>query len=148
MALRTFDPKQVLVIIGGVPMSGYADGTFVSVERTSDTFTKVSGADGIVSRAKSNDRSGSLTLTLAQTSPSNDVLSALAVTDELTNLGVVPVLIKEVSGSTVIVSAFGWVKKPPMVEYGKEIVNREWVLDLADVDFGVGGNPDSVSNPI
>ena len=142
MPVRTYDPKQVLVIIAGIPMSGFADGTFVTVERTSDTFTKVSGADGIISRAKTNDRSGSLKFTAAQTSPSNDALSAIAVEDEISNSGVVPVLIKDNSGRSVFVSAFGWVKKPPTSEFGKEITNREWTLDLADLDVFVGGNAD------
>jgi hypothetical protein len=142
MSVRTYDPKQVLVIIGGIPMSGFADGAFVSVERTSDTFTKVSGADGIISRAKTNDRSGALKFTIAQTSPSNDVLTGIAITDELSNAGVVPVLIKDNSGRSVFVSAFGWVKKPPTSEFAKDITNREWTLDLADLDVFVGGNAD------
>lgn len=142
MPVRTYDPKQCLVLVGGVPMSGFADGTFVSVERTSDTFTKVSGADGIVSRAKTNDRSGTLTLTLAQTSPANDVLSGFAIADELLNSGVIPVMVKDISGRSIYVSAFGWVKKPPTGEFAKEISDREWALDLADLDVFTGGNAD------
>jgi hypothetical protein len=142
MPVRTYDPKRCLVVIGGVPMGGFADGTFVSVERTSDTFTKVSGADGIVSRSKTNDRSGTLTLTLAQTSPSNDVLTGFARNDELTNTGIVPVTVKDLSGRSTYVAAFGWVKKPPTGEFGKEIADREWALDLADLDVFTGGNAD------
>jgi len=143
MAVRTYDPKQVLVIIGGIPMGGFADGAFVTVERTSDTFTKVSGADGIISRAKTNDRSGSLKFTIAQTSPSNDVLTGIAIADELTSDGVVPVLIKDNSGRSIFISAFGWVKKPPASEFAKDITNREWTMDLADLDVFVGGNADA-----
>jgi len=79
-------------------------------------------------------------LTLAQTSPSNDVLSGIAQADRLTNSGVVPVLIQDFSGRSVHVSAFGWVRRVPSAEFGKEISNREWVLDLADYDPFVGGN--------
>ena len=140
MPVRTYDPKLVIVTIGGVPMSGFADGTFVTVERDNDNFSKVSGADGITSRARSNDRGGALTLTLAQTSPMNDVLSGFAKADELSNAGIVPVRIADLSGSTVLFAAFGWVKKPPAVEFSKEVSNREWVLDLADLDMRVGGN--------
>jgi hypothetical protein len=145
--LRTYDPKKVIVTVGGVPMSGYADGTFISVERDNDTWSKVSGADGAVSRAKSNDRTGTLTLTLQQTSPSNDVLSGFARVDEISNDGVVPISVTDLGGRTVIFSAFGWVQKPPTVEMAKEISNREWVLALADVEFFVGGNA-STSGPL
>lgn len=140
MPVRTYDPKKVICTVGGVPMSGWADGTFISVERDNDSFTKVSGADGIVSRAKSNDRAGAVTLTFAQTSPSNDVLTGFAQADELANAGVKPVLIQDFNGTTVLVSAFAWVRKPPVMEFGKEISDREWVLDCADLDMFAGGN--------
>ena len=142
MSVRTFDPAQVVLTVGGVPIGGYADGTFISVERNEDTFTPVSGADGVVSRAKSNNKTGTITVTLAQTSPSNDVLSGFAVADELTNTGIVPVLCKDNSGRSVHFSALGWIQKPPTAEYGKEISNREWVLYLADYTPFNGGNAD------
>lgn len=143
MPVRTYDPKKVAVLIGGVQMGGFADGIFITVERSNDSFSKVSGADGIVSRAKSNDVSGQITLTLAQTSPSNDVLSGFAQLDEQSNNGVVPVGIADFGGRTALVSAFAWVRKYPSVEDGKEINNREWVLDCADLNIFVGGNPDA-----
>jgi hypothetical protein len=143
MPVRTYDPKKCIVIIGGIPMGGFADGTFVMVERSNDAFTKVSGADGGVSRAKSNDISGTLTLTLAQTSPSNDILSGFAQLDEQSNNGVVPLAITDLGGRTTCVSGFGWVKKFPSIENGKEISNREWVLDCADLNIFIGGNPDA-----
>jgi hypothetical protein len=140
MSVRTYDPKSVVVTIGGVPMSGYADGTFLNVDRDENAFTKVTGADGTSTRVKSNNRSGSMTLTLKQSSPSNDVLSGFASLDELSNTGVVPILIKDLSGNSLFFSATGWVQKFPSSEFGKEINNREWVLDLVDVDMFVGSN--------
>jgi len=136
----TYDPKQVAVIVGGVPVSGFADGTFVTVERSNDLFTKVSGGDGIVSRSKSNDKSGTITITLQQTSPSNDILQGVALLDEVSNNGVVPIIIQDFSGRTTLVSAFGWVKKSPKAEFSKEITNREWAFDCADLEIKHGGN--------
>ena len=140
MAVHTYDPANVIVSIGGTPMSGFADGTFVMVSRDEDAFSKVSGADGEVSRAKSNNRSGSLTLTLMQTSMSNDILSAIALLDEVSNTGIVPVLVKEIGTDTILMSGEGWIKKIPDASYGKEVENREWVLDLATVNMFEGGN--------
>lgn len=140
MSVRTYDPKQVVVVIGGTIMGGFADGTFVTVARENDAFAKSSGADGIVTRAKSNDRSGSLSLTLAQSSPSNDVLSVIAIADEQTSKGIVPVAIRDFSGRSTFVSAFGWIRKIPDSEFGKDVSDREWVFDLADLDSFVGGN--------
>lgn len=136
----TYDSKQVAVIVGGIPMGGFADGSFVTVERENDTYSKVSGADGIVSRSKSNDKSGSIKITLQQTSPSNDVLQGIALLDEVSNRGIVPVLIQDFSGTSTFVSAFAWIKKPPSAEFGKEITNREWEFTCSDLDIKHGGN--------
>lgn len=140
MAVTTYDAKKVAVIVGGIPMSGLADGTFVSIERDEDSFTKVVGADGQTSRAKSNNRGGSMSLTLMQSSPSNDVLTAFMLADETANAGVVPIAVVDFSGRTKFASAFGWIKKPPVAEFGKELSEREWVFDLSDVDIFIGGN--------
>lgn len=140
MSLKSYDPKRVVLIIGGVPIGGYADGTFIMFERTADQYTKVAGADGEVARAKSNDRTGSFTITLMQTSDSNDVLSGIAKLDERLNAGVVPALLKEIDSTTSIFAGTAWVRKMPNVEYSKEITNREWILDVAESEAFVGGN--------
>jgi hypothetical protein len=140
MSLKTYDPKKVILVIGGVPIGGYADGTFILFERTTDMFSKVVGADGEVSRAKSNDKTGQFTITLLQTSDSNDILSGIAELDERLNSGVVPAILKEMNGTTTIFSGTVWVRKKPNIEYSKEVTNREWVLDAAESEVFVGGN--------
>lgn len=140
MAVRTFDPKSVIITIGGVPMSGYADGTFLEITADNAQFTKVIGADGYATRVKSNNYGGVMTLTLSQSSPSNDVLSGFLALDRAANRGVVPILIKDMSGSTVIFSATGWIQQFPDIAFGNEINNRAWTIDLTDIDILVGGN--------
>jgi hypothetical protein len=143
MSVRTFNPADVVVTISGIPMSGYADGTFLLVDRDEDAFIKVTGADGTSTRVKSNNRSATMTLTLKQSSPSNDILSGLANLDELTSEGVFPVLVKDLSGNSIYFSATGWIQKYPASEFGKEINNREWIIDLVDTDMFVGSNAQS-----
>lgn len=144
MAVATFDPKSVVIAIGGVPLSGFADGTFLELTQDTQQFTKTVGADGFTTRVKSNDYGATLTVTLAQSSPSNDYLSALAATDRATNLGVVPILIKDLSGSSIIFAATGWIQQIPDATWGNEINNLAWTFDLADADTFLGGN--GVSN--
>ena len=138
--IKTYDGKKVKIIVGGFPISGVADNTFVKIERDEDTFMKKIGAYGEASRSKNNNRSGTATITLLQTSPSNDILSALALTDELTNTGIVPFLVQDLSGTSTFVSATAWIKRPASSEFGKEISNREWNFELIDMDVFVGGN--------
>jgi len=138
--IYTYDPKLLLVTFGGIPLTGFADGTFLAVVRNSDMFSEVTGADGETSRAKSNDRSGLATITLKQTSPSNDVLSAFALADEEANAGVRTFMAKDALGTSIFFSAFAYVKKIPDSAFGKEINNREWSLFLSDLRVLVGGN--------
>jgi len=140
MGVRTYDFKKYKLIIGGVPIQGFADGTGINLERAEDLFTKVVGADGKTSRSKSNDLSGRLTITLKQTSPSNDYLSSIAQLDETTNVGIVPMILKDFNGTTVATSSALWNVKKPGVELAKELTNREWIFDCADLQLTVGSN--------
>lgn len=143
MAVRTVDPKSVIVSIDGIPMSGYADGTFLEITADTQQFTKIVGADGTTTRVKSNNYGGVLTLTLSQSSPSNDVLSALLNADRVGNVGIFPILIKDLSGTTLIFSATGWIQQFPDSAWGTDINNRAWTIDLADIDILIGGNTTS-----
>lgn len=138
--VRTYSAGDVVLTVGGAIISGFADGTFVTVAREAASFTKVTGSDGTVSRARSNNRSGTMTITLLQTSPSNDILSAFLAEDELNGTGVFQVLLKDVTGGSRFFSAVAWVETLPSVEYGKELSNREWTLALSDIEFNVTGN--------
>lgn len=143
MAVRSYDPKDVVISISGVPMSGFADGTFLEITADTQQFTKVVGADGYTTRVKSNNYGAVMTLTLSQTSPSNDILSGILALDRAANRGVVPVLIKDMSGTTIFFAGTGWIQQFPDVTYGNEINNRAWAFDLAEVDIFIGGNGES-----
>lgn len=138
--VKTYDPKQVSVIIGGKIMSGFADGSIVKVKRNSDAFTLKVGVDGGGTRAKSNDSSGEIEIELMQSSNSNDDLSAFAQADALTNAGVVSGIVKDGSGRTVVGATTCWVKKMPDVSFGKEVGTRTWVIVSDDLNMFVGGN--------
>ena len=62
--VSTYDPKEVVVTFGAIPLDGYADGTFVEVAPAGEAFARHVGADGEVSRSKSNDNTHDVTLTL------------------------------------------------------------------------------------
>lgn len=140
MAARQYDPKNVSVIVGGTIIGGFTDGTFILAERNEDMWNLKVGVDGIGTRAKTNNQSGKFTITLHQSSPSNDYLSTLASADELGNAGAVPVLIRDNLGTTLATSLTAWVKKYANIEDGKEVANRVWVLETDQLLLFVGGN--------
>lgn len=141
MGAKTYSPKKVSVTIAGLIATGYAEGTFIQIERAADTFTKVVGSDGEVGRVHSADHSGKITLTLQQTSEFNDVLSALQQADELTLSGKFPIAVKDNNGTSLYVSGDAWIMKPANSEYSNTMSTREWVIEFADYEtFFAGGN--------
>lgn len=138
MSVNTYDPGRVLVDFLGQRITGFADGTFVMVERITDVFTSVAGADGEVGRVRSRDKRGKITITLAQFSDSNPILSAALAADELLGTGVGPVFIKDLEGNSIAQASNAWIVKPASMEFGKDMADREWVLECDDLTIFVG----------
>jgi hypothetical protein len=138
---RTYDPRKFIFLFGGVPIMGYDEGTFISVKPSASRFTRKIGCDGAVARSKSADRTHEITMTLLQTSLSNDYLTSIQVIDELTNLGVVPASLTDLNGDTVMAWGAAWIKDMPEVTGAKEVGARAWVFDTGQIATEViGGN--------
>ena len=140
MSVKSYNAAEVSIIFAGIPLEGFADGTFVTAARNNDSFALTVGSDGEGARSKSNDKSGIVTLTLMQSSLSNDLLSAQALLDELSGDGIAPLLIKDLSGTTLVAAETAWIRKPSDVEFSKEITTREWIIETNALDIFVGGN--------
>lgn len=138
--LSTYSSEDVQITVGGVTISGAADASFCTVARTSDTWSMKIGSGGEVARSKNPDRSGRITLRLLSTSDSNDYLSGLFLADDLSNSGIVPVMIKDGNGTSLFTAPQAWVVKPADADFDKEANEREWMLDCAELISFVGGN--------
>lgn len=125
-----YDPNNVNLVIGGKIMSGFGDGTYIEAERDEDSYMKKIGVDGEVSRAKNNNRGGKITITLMQTSPANDSLSAFQQTDEQTGLGVFTAILRDLNGKTLVSSSDSWIKKPAKLVYAKEVQAWQWIIEV------------------
>lgn len=139
MSIRTYDPAKNVASFLGLVITGFADGEFIKAERAEDTFTAHVGAGGEEARVMSRNRMGSVTITLMQTSLSNDILSALQVADELAGTGSGPLFIKELNGTTAVLAPNAWIKKPPAMGRGKEMGNVEWVFECSAMTVFNGG---------
>lgn len=139
--MKQYNPRSVAVIIGGKAMQGFADGTFITIKRDEDMWNLAIGCDGIGTRAKTNNFSGTIEMTFHQSSPSNDVLSGYVAADELSSSGAVPFLMREgETGNSLAAALTCWVKQPAQIEYGKTISNRVWSLHTDNIQIFVGSN--------
>src|SRR6266702_8686783 len=133
MGTKTYDPNQIKANFGPHLLTGFAKGTFIKVTRDEDTFKKYVGADGVVTRIRSRNKSGSIEFTLSQASPSNDFLSAIALQDELLGTGIMPAAVKDMNGTTLAAGGEAWVVKPAETEYGDDATTRPWKIDVAQL---------------
>jgi len=137
---KDYDPKKISVMVGSHTVEGLADGTFVTVSRNNQTWTVSSGAGGEHARSKSNDKSGTMELTLMATSATNDVLTGHMLADEkIGSSGKFTFNILDAHGKTAVGTLEAWVQQPPSVEYGKELGDRVWTLESGEIEFFVGG---------
>lgn len=144
--VKTYNPKDLIIIFGGVVVSGFADGTFVTVTPNSERFTRTVGADGEVGRAKSNDNTHEVVITLMSTSASNDYLSIVLNADKSLNAGVKPLQIIDNKGTTLFFWDAAWIVQPPDVEFSKEITERAWTLHTGQVvEENIGGSTVSIA---
>jgi len=139
MSVRTFDPKEVSVIVGEYIIRGFSEDK-ITVARDNPGWELVVGADGEGTRVKSNDNSGTITITLQQASPSNDDLSTLANLDSLSNSGLRPFYMKDNLGTTIMTAATCFIEQIPEATFGKTQNDRAWVLKTDNLVQFLGGN--------
>ena len=144
--VATLSPIDVTVVISQAGfthvVSGYAEDSNIMVERGSDNFEKHVGVDNKTSRIYKADKSGMITLSLAQTSVSNDVLDLLQRNDAAArnSSGLFSVTVKDGSGRSVYHSLEAWVGKVPNSAFGSSMQMREWVIQAAEMTSFIGGN--------
>lgn len=125
--LGTFDFKKLSVILGVSQLTGFADGEALTVSEENDAFNSIGGADGHVDRIKNNNNSLTITVRLRQTSPTNQILSAIHNADRVAGT-TLPLLIKDRSGNTLISATSAWIIKHPDTGFGTESSVREWTI--------------------
>lgn len=125
--VASYDPSEDQIMWGSVPLSGWASGSYVTIQQDGESFSKKQGADGEVVRMKRVGRMGTAKLTFLSSSLSNDVLNASHATGEI-----VPFMVRR--GNTVVYAAKAWVEKPADIELSDEASDREWTIALAKID--------------
>ena len=144
--VATLSPIDVTVVISQSGfthvVSGYMEDSNITVERGSDSYEKHTGIDNKTSRIYKADKSGMITLSLAQTSVSNDVLDLLQRNDAAArnSSGLFSITVKDASGRSVYHSLEAWVGKVPNSAFGSGMQGREWQIQAAEMTSFIGGN--------
>lgn len=144
MSLYSYSPEDVtILLLGFIPVEGYIDGTFVTINKDIPPFTTGVTADGVTSRVHRFGTTYTMRLILSNVSPSNDILSKLWQIDELTKMGKFPVMVKDQLGTSLFFSATAWVESLPSLYYSNRITEREWIIKCTEATINIGGNDGS-----
>ena len=144
--LGNYSPEDVVMIIANDKFShtitGMADGTFISYERSVDRATLYVGADLTAARVLRRNKAGTVGLTLHQSAESNDVLSMIAQLDEEAhdNSMLFSVTIKDMLGRSVFFASQAFIGNDPTTTYSTDLETRDWTITVIDVDRHTGGN--------
>lgn len=134
----TYSPDNMVLIVEGVPIVGFMEGSEINVASESDRYAVTHGTamtpGGLSAyvRSKEIDKGATMTFTLMCNSPSNTLLSGLMARDTLNNTGEVPVFLKDASNAGTQGSGTGWVHKA--IDFKSPIgggsPSREWTIRL------------------
>jgi hypothetical protein len=139
MALKTYNGKEVVLIINGLRVSGFDENDMFTVARNNPSFEGVTGADGEHTRHHTNDKSGTVTINLGYQSAANAALSALLGIDENTGAGVFSMLIQDLNGASSATGEQCYITGYPEWGVSKETPVLEWVITVADLKMLLGG---------
>lgn len=139
---HVYDGGSLVIIFAGIPIQGFADDSVVEIAYNEDAFTLQMGVDGDGTRSKTNNRSAQITVSLMQSSITNDLLNQAHALDLNSpfGLGIGPMLIKDLTGRSLFATDKAWIMKSPDAAFGKEAGPREWVFETANLVASYGGN--------
>lgn len=134
-------PESVNCLIAGfIPVTGFVDGTFISVDKDEMPYSSIRMPDGTVARKYNNSQTYTITLTLHNGAETNNLLTKMWQLDELTQRGKFPLLIKDQSGSDLLFSTESWIEGIPSLTKSNAIDSRVWVIKSAYAVINIGGN--------
>lgn len=125
--MENYDPKDVVVNVDSTVITGFASGSFVTVEKSEDNFTEYVGAQGEVAVAEKSNNTGKITLKVKNTSPSYLFLESLAKEKRFYPANVVDRNTGKTYGGTEC-----RIRKSAKAEFSNEITEREFELFVSD----------------
>jgi hypothetical protein len=134
--LAPCDADQWRIIIAGVLItrgegqSGLADGEYFT-SAWGDYWIHVEGSDGSVVRSASYGLRLEMTLTLLETSVSNQYLSTLHASDLNSPglKGIGSLVVQDMAGETFIRCTRSWLKKPADITLERGVTARKWPIN-------------------
>ena len=132
---KTYDPEQVNVIVSGQSLEGFAEGSFITAQMTSQLWTYHKGRDSRDgARVKDPNLHGNITFLLLQTSPSNNTLQNFIGNARNRDSDAFTLYIINSEGGEEVRAEVAWIVGEPqlvMIKAGLEA--RQWTIESGDL---------------
>lgn len=139
--IASYSPENVIIYVAGfLRIEGLAQGSFLTIAANSPVAVAERTTDGKVARLVNKDDSYTIAMTLTSTAESNDILTKLALIDRVTAKGILPILIKDTTGTSLFFSPSTWIDSLPNQEFTDDISTRTWTFRCTQGVQNIGSN--------
>jgi hypothetical protein len=140
MSIYHYNLDEVSVVVMGIPVTEFADGDAVEIEKVEDDWVTTQGHHGSGCRAKKASHLLNIKLMVMQGSPVNEQLSLRAELDERTGLGAGAFSVIDANGTSLADAEVSWVTKMPTLKMSSEPQPVEWTFTGANGSIHPGSN--------
>ena len=140
--LYTYNSKDVVLILSGIPVSGFAEDTKIVINREDDLTSRKKGVDGDLSVEFMNMSDGTAEVSLIYGSDWDTTFDQLASAQLIVNLTLV-----HAKGKKVLSSA-AWIEGQPDVSYGTGVESRTWTIGLQNTSLTISDTASSLFSSI
>lgn len=138
--MLTYDPRKNMIIFGAKQITGLAEDNMITIKPLGDGAQQYVGADGEVARSLDPNMTYEITVSVSTASKANDYLSNIYNLDRATGNGILPIMIKDLSGSTLF-SGDAYIVNMPESKRGRKIDSQDWVFNTGQIEEPIiGGN--------
>lgn len=136
--VNTYNPSDVYLIICGHICTGWNE---IAIEKSTPTYRFVKGIRGKNTRVEDLDTSAVISITVLQTSQTNDILSEIHKLDIEQGTGRLEVSLVDRSGTTAINSIEAYIVSYPNKSFKDDFDPITWTIQCQSTnDYIIGGN--------
>jgi hypothetical protein len=136
--INTYSPKDVILSIGGYQLTGWQS---INITRSKKAFQVIEGIRGKNTFVPNKSTAATITVSLLQSSASNEVMSWVLDSDISEGTGRLALTLKDKSGTSVFSSVEGRILGYPTVSFTGQFEYRNWeIYCCTTTTYTVGGN--------
>lgn len=139
MSVSTINIKKMLLTWGPVIFENFMK-DIIEVEAPEDSWSVEYGADGQITRVNKCIDFAKFTVHLAQSSKTNDKLSAFWNADRITGASIFPFALRDGSGSSFALADQAFILKPANLSMGNTVKERIWTFHTGEAFINHGSN--------